>query len=53
MFNQYIFNDLGTKNILEEVIYTISLSVEANYNVKEVSFEVNNEEIYKSVTKNT
>ena len=53
VFNQYIFNDLGTKNILEEVIYTISLSVEANYNVKEVSFEVNNEEIYKSVTKNT
>ena len=53
VFNQYIFNDLETKNILEEVIYTISLSVEANYNVKEVLFQVNNEEIYKSVTKNT
>lgn len=53
VFNQYIFNDLGTKNILEEVIYTISLSVEANYDIKEVSFNVNNEEIYKSVIKNT
>ena len=53
VFNQYIFNDLETKNILEEVIYTISLSVEANYNVNEVLFQVNNEEIYKSVIKNT
>lgn len=53
VFNQYIFNDLSTKNILEEVIYTISLSVEANYDVKEVIFDVNNEEIYKSVIKST
>ena len=53
VFNQYIFNDLSTKNILEEVIYTISLSIEANYNVKEVIFDVNNEEIYKSVIKST
>ena len=48
VFNEYIFNDLETKNILEEVLYTISLSVEANYDVKTVSFFVNNEEIYKS-----
>jgi germination protein M len=53
VFNQYIFNDLETKNILEEVIYTISLSIQANYDVKKVSFEVNNEKIYKSVVKNT
>ena len=53
VFNQYIFNDLETKNILEEVIYTISLSVEANYDVKQVLFNVNNEEIYKSVIKST
>ena len=53
VFNQYIFNDLQTRNILEEVIYTINLSIEANYNVKEVLFNVNNEEIYKSVVKNT
>jgi len=51
VFNQYIFNDLTTKNILEEVIYTISLSVEANYDVESVIFNVNDEEIYKSVFK--
>ena len=39
------------KNILEEVIYTISLSVDANYDVKEVVFQVDNQEIYKSVIK--
>ncbi len=53
VFNQYIFNDLSTKNILEEVIYTISLSIEANYDIKKVEFDVNNEEIYKSVIKST
>lgn len=50
-FNEYIFNDMNEKNILEEVIYTISLSVEANYDVKEVVFQVDNQEIYKSVIK--
>lgn len=50
-FNSYIFNDVDDKNILEEVIYTICLSVGDNYNVKEVSFVVDNEEIYKSVIK--
>ena len=51
VFNDYIFNDANSKNILEEVIYSISLSVGSNYDVKEVVFEVNNEEIYKSVIK--
>lgn len=50
-FNSYIFNDLNDKNILEEVIYTISLSVGDNYDVREVVFEVEDEEIYKSVIK--
>ena len=50
-FSEYIFNDINEKNILEEVIYTISLSVEANYDVKEVVFQVDNQEIYKSVIK--
>lgn len=50
-FNESIFNDINTKDILEEVIYTICLSIEDNYNVKEVSFVVNNEEIYKNVVK--
>ena len=47
-FNDYIFNDIDTKNILEEVIYTINLSIKDNYNVKEVVFTSNNEEIYKN-----
>ena len=50
-FNESIFNDLDTREILEEVIYTISLSISDNYDVKEVIFNVNNEEIYKSVLK--
>lgn len=50
-FNSYIFNDIDEKNILEEVIYTICLSVGDNYDVKEVSFTVGDEEIYKSVIK--
>ncbi|MDD3452786.1 MAG: GerMN domain-containing protein [Bacilli bacterium] len=51
VFNDYIFNDVNYKNILEEVIYTISLSVKDNYDIDQVIFEVNNEEIYKSVIK--
>lgn len=51
VFNNYIFDNINEKNILEEVIYTISLSVADNYEVKEVSFQVENEEIYKSVLK--
>lgn len=50
-FNSYIFSDYDKKKILEEVIYTISLSVEDNYDVNELIFTVNNEEIYKSVFK--
>lgn len=50
-FNSYIFNDELEKTILEEVIYTICLSIGDNYDVKEVIFEVNDEEIYKTVLK--
>lgn len=50
-FNSYIFSDYDEKKILEEVIYTISLSVEENYDVSELIFTVNNEEIYKSTIK--
>lgn len=50
-FNSYIFNDIDEKNILEEVIYTICLSIGDNYDVEEVSFTVGHEEIYKSVIK--
>lgn len=50
-FNEYIFNDLNSKEILEEVIYTISLSIKDNYDVEEVNFQVDDQEIYKSVLK--
>lgn len=50
-FNSYIFSDYDKKKVLEEVIYTISLSVEDNYDVNELIFKVDNEEIYKSVFK--
>lgn len=46
-FNNAIFNSLNEKSILEEVLYTIALSVGDNYNVKEVLFQVGNEEICK------
>ena len=50
-FNSSIFNDINTKDTLEEVIYTISMSVSDNYEVKTVIFNVENEEIHKSVLK--
>lgn len=50
-FNNYILDDNSSNQILEEVIYTISLSIEDNYNVKEVDFLVNNKEIYKNSLK--
>ena len=50
-FNSAIFNDINTKEILEEVIYTISMSINDNYNVSSVVFNVEDKEIYKSVLK--
>lgn len=50
-FNSYIFDENDSKNILEEVVYTIALSVKDNYDVSEVVFKVDTEEIYKSVLK--
>lgn len=50
-FNSYIFNNLEEKKILEEVIYTICLSIKDNYDVKEVIINVDDEQIYKSVLK--
>ena len=50
-FNSAIFNDINNKEILEEVIYTISMSISDNYDVNTVIFNVENEEIHKSVIK--
>ena len=50
-FNTAIFNDLNKEEILEEVIYTISMSINDNYSVNNVIFNVEDKEIYKSVLK--
>lgn len=39
-FNSYIFSDVDNKDILEEVIYAICLSVKDNYNVQNVIFNI-------------
>ena len=50
-FNDSILNESPSNQILEEVIYTISLSIDDNFGVEEVVFLVNNEEIYKNSLK--
>lgn len=50
-FNDYILNSIEDKSILEEVIYSISLSISDNYDVNEVIFMIGDEEITKSVLK--
>lgn len=42
-FNNAIFDDFNEKNILEEVKYSISLSIQDTLNVDEVIFKVNDE----------
>ncbi len=49
-FDNSIYTNLN-ENILEEVIYTISLSLEDNYNLDEIIFKVNDKEIYKKSSK--
>ena len=51
VFNNYIFDNIDESKILEEVIYTISLSVKDNYEVSDVIFVVDDTEIYKSAIK--
>ena len=50
-FNNYILSDIENQKILEEVVYSICLSVEDNYDVEQVAFYVGEEEIYKSTLK--
>ena len=50
VFNDYILDNIS-KNVMEEVIYTICLSVGDNYDVDEVIFMVGDAEITKSVIK--
>ena len=44
-FNEYLFDNTQNKKVLEEVIYSISYSIQDNYNVSKINFFVNNEEI--------
>ena len=48
VFNDYILNDSNYQDILKEVIDTICLSIKDNYQVKTVSFNINNQEINKT-----
>lgn len=50
-FNDSILSDNVSNHILEEVIYTISLSMDDNYDIEEVVFLVDNEEIYTNSLK--
>lgn len=50
-FNQNLLDSLDDKSISEEVKYTISLSIKDNFDINEVIFKVNNEEIDKLVLK--
>ena len=44
-FNDLILSDITNNLILEEVMYTIGLSLCDEYNIQNVIFEVNNREI--------
>ena len=50
-FNDSLLSDINSNTILEEVIYTISMSINDNYSVESVVFNVENKEIHKSVLK--
>lgn len=50
-FDENILINLEKYEILEEVLYTISLSIYDNYPVKEVIFMVNDEKITKTTSK--
>ncbi len=51
-FNDMILSDITSNNILEEVIYTISLSMNDMLDVTEIIFYVDDEEIYTSNIEN-
>ena len=51
-FNEMILNDIASGSILEEVVYTICLSLEDSLGVKEVVFNTNNQKISTILLKN-
>lgn len=46
-FNEYLFDNENNKTVLEEVIYSISYSIEDTLEVSDINFFVNNEKIEK------
>ncbi len=44
-FNDLILSDIADNQILEEVMYTIGLSLVQELDIEEVIFQVNNQEI--------
>ncbi len=50
-FNNYLLDSITSKKILEEVKYSIALSIKDNYDIDTVSYFVNNEEITKLTIK--
>lgn len=50
-FNDNVLNDFDNNSIIEEVLYTISLSVKDNYNIETIFFNVNDKEIAKTSIK--
>ena len=51
-FNEYLFDDFDKREVLEEVIYTISLSVKDNYDIKDIVITVNNHKVCEINSKN-
>ena len=51
-FNDFLYDDEIEKTVSEEVINSISLSMKDNYDASEVVFNINGNEIIKSVIKN-
>ena len=47
-FNKFIYDDINTREVLEENINCIYLSLLDSYDVKTITLTSNNEEIYKS-----
>lgn len=50
-FNEYILSDLDQEKISEEVLNTICMSIYDNYDIEEIVFKVNGEEILKNTLK--
>ena len=47
-FNNYIYSDETNKEVLDEVIKQVYMSISDNYDINKLIFTVNNEEIYKT-----